>query len=278
VRAVLLIVCVAVASEAARAGDGVIEINQASASFPVNLVTGSYRLTGDLVVSTAVNAIVLNSSGSSTAGKGITLDLNGFTIEGSGLGLSGIRNLGGSNTVDVVVTNGTIRGFTEYGIFADGDRSRVERVRAIENDLTGIVVGSDASVIDSAAIDNGGNGIVFLTTVIIEGCTVGSNDGAGIVGQSGRVARNVVFGNALQGIVGAVLAESNAVRGNGGTGILSGSAVLGNAVTANVGIGLAGGPRHARNVINANTGGTVATVPAPVVMDRSACNGSGTCP
>src|SRR5262245_28507468 len=98
---------------AARAVDGVIEINQASAmasGFPVVIMTsGSYRLTGNLSAPVGLRAIAV-------VAPDVVIDLNGFRIEGSGgANVPGIAgSLGGGAGLSVM--NGTITGFSGAGI------------------------------------------------------------------------------------------------------------------------------------------------------------------
>ncbi len=109
--------------------DGVIEINHAKAlaggvttgdgaNYPVSInEPGSYRLTSDLVVTSGIDGVDIGADN-------VTLDLNGFTIFGSGeVGLNdGISIIASDN---VEVRNGTVRGFSRHGVFSlTGTRSR----------------------------------------------------------------------------------------------------------------------------------------------------------
>ena len=88
-RTVVALLVMVVFSTPAGAVDGVIEINQASAlagnvaigdstpGFPVTLTApGSYRLTSNLAVANAATNVI------EITGNDVTLDLNGFTIQG----------------------------------------------------------------------------------------------------------------------------------------------------------------------------------------------------
>ncbi len=144
--------------------DGVIEVNQAKVlvggitagdgpNYPVSINDpGSYRLTSDLVVTPGIDGVDINTDN-------VTLDLNGFTIFGSGVvGLNdGISIIASDN---VEVRNGTVRGFSRHGIFSlTGTRSRVIGVRAIGNDANGLNLEGTALVDGCVALDNGIFGI-----------------------------------------------------------------------------------------------------------------------
>ena len=144
--------------------DGVIEINQAKAlvggitagdgpNYPVRInEPGSYRLTSDLVVSSGIDGVEINADN-------VTLDLNGFTIFGSGeVGLNdGISIIASDNAE---VRNGTVRGFLRHGVFSlTGTRSRALGVRAIGNNANGLNLEGTALVDGCVALDNGIFGI-----------------------------------------------------------------------------------------------------------------------
>jgi len=95
------------ASIPAFAVDGVVLINQstvtAAGGFPYTISQpGSYKLSGNLTVPAGVNGIQI-------AASNVVLDLNGFSITGSG-SLSGIFSL--SQVSGITIRNGNIVGFT----------------------------------------------------------------------------------------------------------------------------------------------------------------------
>ena len=158
----------------ALAVDGVLEINQTCAvqtgcidnsggigdtpGFPVTIeVPGSYVLTSNLIVSDP------NKHGISIATAPVTIDLNGFEIQGpvncNGLGStltcdagtgSGIR----SSFVRSSVMNGSVIKFGSDGIQLGG-RYRIERVVVERNGGNGIDVSDDSVVIGCRAYRNG---------------------------------------------------------------------------------------------------------------------------
>jgi hypothetical protein len=249
-----LITCAALTIvSAARADDGRIEINQVRAlaggvsptdtpGFPVTLESDqSYVLTGSLDAgsSTALFA--------GTAGlDDLTIDLNGFVIQGNGVG-SGI----GFNTTaeNVEIKNGTIRGFGSRGLLLQtSGRHVVHNLRVIENGSHGI---------DS-------NGAALVTD-----CFVQSNEGDGIrVGPTSLVARNRVVSNGAFGIKGSssTLVVDNLIHHPTGTEAALDLGALG-------GVNASG---FRDNVINAGASG--GTVVGGIDMGGNLCNGSATCP
>jgi hypothetical protein len=124
----------------------------------------------------------------------VTLDLNGFSILGGGIG-AGIGING--TAAGLTVRNGTVTGFGT-GISA-GPSSKVFQVRAAANSILGIA-GSACLIEESVAEGNG----------------------TGIQADSCKVENNIVIGNTGPGIIGAmnVLIHNNIVA-NGGGGILT---------------------------------------------------------
>jgi hypothetical protein len=156
--------------------DGIIEINQTAAlaggvtsgdgaGFPVTISgSGSYRLTGNLVVPDANTTAVVVSQ------VNVTLDLNGFSILGStscsqttpGSSVS-CTGTGSGKGIDasvnnVTVLNGTIRGMGNDGINLSS-RARVEGLSVISNGADGMDVGTDSLVVGNRATLNGSEGV-----------------------------------------------------------------------------------------------------------------------
>lgn len=122
---VLRICAIVLVAHAAYATDGVVEINQTcaltgcfsgdAAGFPVTISTaGSYRLTGMLSLTTDDGGILI-------ATNDVTLDLNGFRIDGPSLCAPISCTTGSSDGIGtssslvgqrVRVTNGTVSGFS----------------------------------------------------------------------------------------------------------------------------------------------------------------------
>ena len=254
----------------ALAVDGVLEITQASAlagsvtpgdlpGFPVTLVgPGSYRLTSDLATGG-----VAATGGSDQ--DDITLDLNGFTIDGGG-GLSNGIQLGDGDNWEI--RNGTVRGFVN-GIQQQSisDGHRVIGVRVLDNSSSGIAIanGRGHLVKDCFALRNGGSGVVLGAESTVTGTTSIDNAGDGIsTGFGSRVVGNVANDNVLD-------ATSDGIQASGD------SIVIGNTVDNNSGFGLSlgFGSGYAHNSINDNIAGTVS---GGTEIDGNICDGNATCP
>ena len=94
---------------------------------------GSYYLTGNLTMTTAAVGITISTL------ESVTLDLNGFTLDGGGIGIFGIYH----PVTPLNVRNGKIVGWISYGI--------VGGAASVLSDLTvssaaGVVLGNDSTV------------------------------------------------------------------------------------------------------------------------------------
>jgi parallel beta-helix repeat protein len=205
------------------AADGTIEINQAkvlaAGGFPYTLsVSGSYRLTGNLAVAAAsTNAI-------NVTGSNVTIDLNGFSITGPGVGAGGL-GIDGAGAAGTTVENGSVTAFTigvdvgAYGI--------VRKVHADGNDYD-IGVGNNT---------------------VVEGCTannsMAASGGYGIYCTAGcAISGNTANGDAQLGIScggdGCAI-SGNTANGSGENGIQclgSGCKISGNTAVSNVTFGI----------------------------------------
>jgi len=113
----------------------------------------------------------------------VTIDLDGFTIEGDGTG-QGIGD-GDVARQNITVRNGTVRNFRigvslakpggEHSV-----RSVIERIRAVQNTFFGIRSGRYSVVRDCVASDNGTSGI-FVSGGLIVGNVAINNASTGIL-------------------------------------------------------------------------------------------------
>jgi parallel beta-helix repeat protein len=283
----------------ALAVDGVIEINQTRAlaggvtpsdtpGFPVTInVAGSYRLTGNLSVNAGlpnISAIVVGSS------SGVTIDLNGFALEGpSGCDANGCSNPGTSRGIDgagspsVTVRSGIVRGFPGGGILLGG-RARVENVTAINNGSNAIQVDAGAVVTGCIAGSNAGNGITTGGNAIVEGNTADLNGQNGIQASQGCVlSRNTAASNAGTGIAASTncTVQFNAARLNQGNGLSCiGCMLVGNTAVDNTqfGMSLDNSSGYAQSNLRSNNGGNAnAQVFSGVDLGQNICGvpGSG---
>ncbi len=263
-----------------RAGDGVVEINQAmvlaAGGFPFNVPgPGSYRLTSNLDLSGLPGAENITAIG--LGAHDVTIDLNGFAIigptvcsgfpliepvtcapTGSGNGISG----GGSR---VSITNGVVRGFGNNGINCVGD-CRVERVKVEDCGAIGIQVGEGGVAIANSSRGNGGAGIRGGSSAVIRDSTAGFNGADGIVTDGGTVvSNNTANFNRIDGIaVGAAsVVAANVTTQNRNDGISTSSATVlrDNSSFLNGGYGLnitsGSNAGYVNNTLSANSLGNV---------------------
>jgi parallel beta-helix repeat protein len=208
-----------------------------SEMFPVTIsAPGSYYLTGNV---TAISGIAITAND-------VTIDLNGFTLEGTGGG-SGIQ---GSSLRNITIRNGTVRDWGTSGIELTATANvMIERVVASNNAQHGILSGFQSLVIDCRALENGragiavdahsvvrnsiaiGNGdstgepaILAGSKSVLKSCVADSNSGAGIsAGDRSLVAECATDSNVLNGIeVGAGGTVTNCVSGSNHKGIHAG--------------------------------------------------------
>jgi parallel beta-helix repeat protein len=204
-------------------------------SLPFTIETpGSYYLTGDLTSSG--DGIIVNADN-------VTIDLKGFSLIGSGLGISsGIYMVERSN---VEIRNGTVKNF--MGTYQqgggvnewNGKGHRVIGVRAISNGRGIYLGGPNHLVKDCTVGENGSYGIVVGNGSTVTGNTVYSNGDRGVTTHSGcTVIGNTFFDNASSGIhdqgVGSSIIH-NTCSNNGQWGItaMDGCILIGNTCTSN---------------------------------------------
>lgn len=176
---------------------------------------GSYYLSGNLAAAASKDGIEI-------AANNVTIDLNGFTLEGP-LGNSGI--VAQQPLHGLVVRNGVISGFTDRGIRFTGQTTDQNPVGATIEDLT-IAGGAEVAIdvgtsnrIASVVIDGASSGIYagkgtsIIGCVIrvgtsgiaadestIDQCTVRAGDTGILVGGRGGVVRNCSVSDASIGI------------------------------------------------------------------------------
>jgi hypothetical protein len=199
--------------------DGVVLIDQTHAlagsitpgdapGFPVTLSQpGSYRLTGDLIVSDG------NTTAIKITADHVTVDLNGFSIigptvctsspaicpaVGQGIGIQADNGPTADAPRGIRVFNGTVRGMGATGIFITGQGSLIERVTADSNGGGGFLVAG--SVIECTATRNGSNFGIFA--IVVRDSLATDNHGVGIqLDASGGVANgNIASFNGDHGI------------------------------------------------------------------------------
>jgi hypothetical protein len=201
-------------------------------SLPYEIKTpGSYYLGGNLSYAGSGDGITV-----AVGVNHVTLDLMGFTINGSGSGRYGIY-LNGSKNVEI--RNGTVTGWVN-GIFeksSSGMLHRIINVRAVGNGLAIQLSGLGHLVKGCEATATQLYLGILVGVGTVSGCTVKIVDTGGI-GGGGIISGNVVMGTGtadlLVGIYSAnigTLIKGNQVSGCK-TGIFgsSGKSVIGNTV------------------------------------------------
>lgn len=205
------------------------------------IVTTDVRLTTDLVDCPGSGLIV--------GAPGLTIDLAGHVIDGTGSG-AGIDNEAGHD--DVRIRRGTVREFVFGVSLFQADRMIVERVDAIAN-LDGFKVASSVGVeLDRvAAVGNVGPGaeITFSDRVVVRRSTFTDNGLWGVVDRFSERSRhlgNTMTGNDAPGLTldrtGAAVVERNRLTANAGHGIelvaIGDAQVVRNDAEANSGDGI----------------------------------------
>jgi CSLREA domain-containing protein len=177
------------------------------------VVTSSVILTSDLVGCLGDGLVVGADS--------ITIDLDGYTISGTGLG-AGVRNEGHRS---VTIRNGIVAGFDDGVVLGNGTALNiVEAMTAQLNELAGISLtnaddGVSGNILRSNVASGNGTGIALLagtTATLLQGNTVAGSSGEGIrvQGSTGnRIVDNDIVGTSDAGLV-LEGASSNVVVGN----------------------------------------------------------------
>lgn len=169
------------------------------ASLPLRVTSkGSYYLTGDVAWnSTNQYAIIITASN-------VTIDLNGYALVGPGKtqGTTGGGILASNTAGLVVVRNGTVSDWCEWGVRLDGNDSVVSDVSSAANGSGGIRVGTGGIVRNCVGSRNGSSdsitaayGIYVSSRGLAENNTCNENigtSGYGIyAGASCNVSKNV---------------------------------------------------------------------------------------
>ena len=191
---------------------------------------GSYYVTTNIIAASGHGIQILTNN--------VTVDLNGFMLQGTGasagVAVPGVRT-------NIVVRNGTIRGFGNGVSAPQVEGSRFEGLHISHNAGTGLRVGSfcaiyacnvytntgigvqaqmGAQIADCVVALNGFGGIDVFQTAIIRNCTVRGNVGTGIAANSGCVITDCVAefnaGNGItidRGVVRNCTARGNMLNG-----------------------------------------------------------------
>jgi parallel beta-helix repeat protein len=204
-------------------------------------ITENVRLDSDLRDCEGVGLVV--------GADGVTVDLGGHTIDGTGRGTGIVNGYGGDGRRDVEIRNGTVRGF-KVGLRSGGRATQLRRLTITKNATGGVVLRGSQCIVERNVIsDNGyGHGISLKSA---GSCRIDSN----------RISRQLGAGIETDRSSGNRI-EDNRITGNRRAGILlaatTGSAVERNSVLGNdVGISLF--DRSNSNIVRRNTAALNAT-------------------
>ncbi|HEX8878025.1 MAG TPA: right-handed parallel beta-helix repeat-containing protein [Phycisphaerales bacterium] len=158
---------------------------------------GSYYLTGNVTAVGSKNAIGIYANN-------VTLDLNGFTVEGLAGSTSAVILVAGDSTnpsVDprgnVTIKNGTVRGGGGAGVLSQSTVSgvRLSGVTARNNTGTGFGIGDRSQLENCSASDNGSHGFLLGSDVVVIACIARTNGGDEFRAGAGSVFSNCLADN-----------------------------------------------------------------------------------
>ena len=227
-------------------------------SLPFTITTqGSYFLPGNLTASGSTAGIII-------AADNVTLDLNGFALVGGGAG-----NVAGINVPaaqkNIVIRNGTVRGWTNGGINAlNATNSFIQGIRVSNNTaqntssgVAGLSVGNGSKVMDCfVAHNSNSNGISVGNACIVTDCIARANSpGAGILAADYcYIVSNVSDSNGTGISAGSGnRIESNNFTSNSSAGVLVSSGGINNLIIRNSARG--NNPNY--NIASSNRYGTI---------------------
>ena len=133
--------------------------------------SGSYYLVEDISFSTSgVNGITITADD-------VTVDLNGFKLDGPGMGTTGngITNPISGDISGAVVVNGTISNW-RHGVSLEGTGNKVREVTVRNNTGYGIVVGNQSLVSGCFAFNNGDAGVAAGSDSMVRDCVSRDNE------------------------------------------------------------------------------------------------------
>lgn len=136
---------------------------------------GSYYLTGNITGVAGKHGIEITTSG-------VTLDLNGFTLDGvAGMGAFNGIAVTVPDLRDISVVNGSVRGWGRKGVDLDTTgNTRVSRILARDNVSTGIDTGGSGCVVTECSASGNSTGMSVGLGSTITGCTANANTSTGI--------------------------------------------------------------------------------------------------
>ncbi len=188
--------------------------------YPATLsVPGSYKLTGNLKPPSNRDGVIAD-------GVEITIDLNGFRIDGTNVANNGIvgkqRNL--------TVRNGTVQRFRGRGLDIPGFGSIIENMRVSENGEGIVASGDYVRILGNTLVNTKEFAIYCSRSCHVEGNYVAQTGRTGVVIGGGAVLGNTIENNRSFG----VFLTGEAVSRNLGIG---NNSIIGNVDSVGTGVG-----------------------------------------
>jgi hypothetical protein len=185
-----------------------------AAGYPVTIsIPGKFQLASNLFVPA-------NKIGIQVTSPYVTIDLNGFVMQGSSVAWYGIT--GGQH--GLVIGNGFITGFKFDGINGTGNRWLVEKLQVDANGRDGIALtGFYQHIHGNIVTGNLARGIACRGCVVSENVVI-NNGGIGVTATNGAtvlgnlIATNTSFGLAGSGLVTGFAHNVITANGNGSLG------------------------------------------------------------
>jgi parallel beta-helix repeat protein len=214
---------------------------------------GSYYLTSNMTG-------VASKHGIEIAASNVTIDLNGFTVQGVAGSFDGITNNGVAIN-NIRVFNGVVAGWGQDGLQADnGFNQHFERIHARGNGAAGFIVDDNGLVESCTASSNGAIGIRCGQNTVVRSCAAYGNTSTGIFLLHGAV-ENCTSGTNLLGFsTGAATTVTNCTardNTNDGVSVSNGSVIQNCAALGNGGNGFFAG--DGSTLINCTATGNLGT-------------------
>jgi hypothetical protein len=182
-----------------------------TAGFPITISQpGSYRLDTNLTPGA-------NKAGIEIKAPNVSIDLNGFALDGASVATVGIY--GNAASISAAIRDGTITRFKSDGINGNAGWE-VERVRVVANGRYGIKVGNFFVLTNNIVRGNTSSGIYTNVSGVIQGNTVAENGATGISTYRAAIVGNAINNNISFGIDGGTTSAygNNMLFGNNSSG------------------------------------------------------------
>lgn len=159
---------------------------------------GSYYLTGNVAATAGKNAIGIYANN-------VTLDLNGFAVEGMAGNTGAViivagdsSNPSGDPRGNVTIKNGTVRGGGSSGVLSQVGVAglRLVGINAHNNANVGFSIDGRARIENCSASDNGSYGFSLGNDVVVSGCIARSNGADEFRAGAGSVFSDCLADNA----------------------------------------------------------------------------------